>query len=94
MSDVYKLTQKSVWTNNVGRHTTWYLLDEHKMGYYIDYIEWTVQRDWGASQAEFRVHGLPLQRQEGLRDQLERARYRLRYGTARGIRDHLRAPRD
>lgn len=47
MSDVYKLTQKSVWTNNVGRHTTWYLLDEHKMGYYIDYIEWTVQRDWG-----------------------------------------------
>lgn len=47
MSDVYKLTQKSVWTNNIGRHTTWYLLDEHKMGYYIDYIEWTVQRDWG-----------------------------------------------
>lgn len=47
MSDVYKLTQKSVWTNNVGRHTTWYLLDERKMGYYIDYIEWTVQRDWG-----------------------------------------------
>lgn len=51
MSDVYKLTQKSVWTNNIGRHTTWYLLDERKMGYYIDYIEWTVQRDWGASQA-------------------------------------------
>lgn len=47
MSDVYKLTQKSVWTNNIGRHTTWYLLDEHKMVYYIDYIEWTVQRDWG-----------------------------------------------
>lgn len=47
MSDVYKLTQKSVWTNNVGRHTTWYLLDEHKMGYYIDYIEWSVKRDWG-----------------------------------------------
>lgn len=47
MSDVYKLTQKSVWTNNIGRHTTWYLLDERKMGYYIDYIEWTVQRDWG-----------------------------------------------
>lgn len=45
MSDVYKLTQKSVWTNDVGRHTTWYLLDEHKMGYYIDYIEWTLQRD-------------------------------------------------
>lgn len=45
MSDVYKLTQKSVWTNNIGRHTTWYLLDEHKMGYYIDYIEWSVQRD-------------------------------------------------
>lgn len=42
MSDVYKLTQKSVWTNNIGRHTTWYLLDEHKMVYYIDYIEWTV----------------------------------------------------
>lgn len=49
MNDVYKLTQKSVWTNNIGRHTTWYLLDEHKMGYYIDYIEWTVQRDWGFS---------------------------------------------
>lgn len=47
MSDVYKLTQKSVWTNNIGRHTTWYLLDEHKMGYYIDYIEWSVKRDWG-----------------------------------------------
>lgn len=47
MNNVYKLTQKSVWTNNVGRHTTWYLLDEHKMGYYIDYIEWTVQQDWG-----------------------------------------------
>ena len=47
MSNVYKLAQKSVWTNNVGRHTTWYLLDEHKMGYYIDYIEWTVQRGWG-----------------------------------------------
>lgn len=44
MSDVYKLTQKSVWTNDVGRHTTWYLLDERKMGYYI---EWTVKRDWG-----------------------------------------------
>ena len=41
MSDVYKLTQ----TNNIGRHTTWYLLDEHKMGYYIDYIEWSVKRD-------------------------------------------------
>lgn len=51
MSDVYKLTQKSVWTNNVGRHTTWYLLDERKMGYYIDYIEWSVQRDWGVPQA-------------------------------------------
>lgn len=45
MSDVYKLIQKSVWTNIVGRHTTWYLLDENKMGYYIDHIEWTVQRD-------------------------------------------------
>lgn len=45
MNNVYKLTQKSVWTNNIGRHTTWYLLDEHKMGYYIGCIEWTVQRD-------------------------------------------------
>lgn len=49
MSDVYKLTQKSVWTNNIGRHTTWYLLDEHKMGYYI---EWTVQRGWGLSRLD------------------------------------------
>lgn len=47
MSDVYKLTQKSVWTNNIGRHTTWYLLDEHKMGYYIDCVEWAVQRETG-----------------------------------------------
>lgn len=49
MSDVYKLTQKSVWTNDVGRHTTWYLLDEHKMGYYIDYIEWTCSEAGGFS---------------------------------------------
>lgn len=47
MSGVYKLIQKSVWTNEVGRHTTWYLLDEHDMGYYIDHIEWSVKRDWG-----------------------------------------------
>lgn len=47
MSNVYKLTQKSVLTNEVGKHTTWYLLDENKMGYYIDYIEWSVKRDWG-----------------------------------------------
>ena len=39
MSDVYKLIQKSVWTNEVGRHTTWYLLDQRDMGYYIDHIE-------------------------------------------------------
>lgn len=49
MSDVYKLSQKSVWTNNVGRHTTWYLLDEHNMGYYIDYVDWTMQYGWGLS---------------------------------------------
>lgn len=47
MSDVYKLTQKSVWTNNIGRHTTWYLLNEHKMGYYISCIEWSVKTRLG-----------------------------------------------
>ena len=45
MSDVYKLTQKSVWTNDVGRHTTWFLLDERKKGYYIDHIEWTMKHN-------------------------------------------------
>ena len=43
MSDVYKLTQKSVWTNDIGRHTTWDLLDERKKGYYIDHIVWTMR---------------------------------------------------
>lgn len=45
MSDVYKLTQKNVWTNNVGRHIVWYLLDERKMGYYISHVEWWAKRD-------------------------------------------------
>lgn len=42
MNNVYKLTQKSVWTNEVGRHTTWYLLDEHGVGgFYIDHVKWS-----------------------------------------------------
>lgn len=94
MSDVYKLTQKSVWTNNIDRHTTWYLLDEHKMGYYIDYIEWTVQRDWGSLRLDSECMAFRYDGKKGLRYQLERSRYRSRHGTARGIRDHLRAPRD
>lgn len=37
---------------------------------------------------------LYLESKKGLRYQLERSRYRSRHGTARGIRDRLRAPRD
>lgn len=47
MSNVYKLTQKSVCTDDVGRHTIWYLLDERKMGYYISHVEWWAKRDQG-----------------------------------------------
>jgi hypothetical protein len=43
MSDVYKLTQKSVWTNDIGRYTTWYLLDERGKGFYINHIVWTMR---------------------------------------------------
>lgn len=43
MSDTYKLIQKSVWTNDIGRHTTWYLLDERGRGFYIDHIVWTMK---------------------------------------------------
>jgi hypothetical protein len=62
MSDVYKLTQKSVWTNNIGRHTTWYLLDEHNMGYYIDYVDWTMKYSCGSPRLDsecmaFRYNG-------------------------------------
>lgn len=47
MNSVYKLTQKSVCTDDVCRHTVWYLLDERKMGYYISHVEWRAKRDWG-----------------------------------------------
>lgn len=42
MSNVYKLARKKTWTDDLGRHTTWYLLDERGVGgFYIDYVKWS-----------------------------------------------------
>lgn len=42
MSDVYKLARKKTWSDDLGRHTTWYLLDERGVcGFYIDHVKWS-----------------------------------------------------